>query len=160
MGHFVAAYFHQPEVPSKTAADKVLQTLAQAKWDNRETVRVRDGNPWIQVEGFWPDAMIDIGRALTGGAAGGTAVVIEEETVSGCFSYFRFRNGKFVFRYSKCEDNREQKGKPLDWEQKLFSGTDDDAVYSLGPIAKHLQLPGFEEAQPKYWLVEKSYRPA
>jgi len=158
MSHFVVAYSHQPDVPSKAAADKVLKALAEATWGGRETVRVRDGNPWVQVQGFWPDNMIEIGRTLTRG--GGTAIVVEEETVSGCFSYFRFRNGKSVFRYSKCEDNREQKGKPLPWEQELFSRTDEEAVSSLRPIGKHLDLPGFDEEQPKYWLIETSYRPA
>ena len=158
MSHFVVAYSHQPNVPSAAAVDNVLKALTNSKWDGRETIRVRDKNPWVQVEGFWPDSMVKIGRALSEGS--GHTVVVEEETVSGCFSYSRFRNGKFVFRYSKCEDNRELKGKPLDWEQDLFSRKGDDAVSDLAPIAKHLQLPGFAGEQPKYWLIEKRYRPA
>jgi hypothetical protein len=158
MGHFVVAYVRQPEVSLKEAVAVVLKALADEEWDGKLTVRGRDGNPWIQVEGFWPQEMADVGRALTRG--GLDAVGVEEESVSGCMSYSRFRKGKFVFRFSKCEDQREIKGKPLDWEQAMFSKVGDDAVYSLSPIAKHLGLPGFDGERAGYWQAEKAYRGA
>jgi hypothetical protein len=158
MAHFVVAYLHRPEIPTAQAVGDVLQALAEAEWDGKLTVRGREGNPWIQVEGFWPQEMAEIGRALARG--GRVAVAVEEETVSGCMSYSRFRNGKYVFHFSKCEDQREIKGKPFDWEQALFSKTGDDAVYSLSPIARHLGLPGFDGHGDDYWQAEKAYRGA
>lgn len=156
MAHFVVAYVHQPEVSLEDAVAVVLEALSEAEWDGKLAVRGRKGNPWIQVEGAWPQEMVDLGRALTRG--GLSAVGVEEESVSGCMSYSRFRNGKFVFRFSKCEDQREIKGKPLGWEQEMFSKVGDDAVYSLAPIAKHLGLPGFDGSSDRYWQVEEAYR--
>lgn len=134
----------------------VLEALSGAEWDGKLAVRGREGNPWIQVEGFWSQEMADLGRALTRG--GVAAVGVEEESVSGCMSYSRFRNGKFVFQLSKCEDQCKIKGKPLGWEREMFSKVGDGAVYSLSPIAKHLGLPGFDGFSDRYRQVEEAYR--
>ncbi len=157
MAHFVVAYVHSPDLVPKEAAVQIVKRLRSAEWDGKLTIRVREKNPWIQVEGFWPNEIKDIGRVLS--ADGLTVVVVEEETVSGYTAYSRFRDGKFVFYFMRVEDTREIKGKPLRWEQDLFHREGDEAVYSLSPIARHLQLPGFEGEQTGYWSIELPYKP-
>lgn len=155
MAHFLVAYAHRPGVSLREAIDDVRKALSDAKCDGKLILRGREGDPWIQVEGFWPQDAPRVGRAL---ARGSGAIAVEEETVSGCMSYSRFAGGKLAFRFSRCEGARELKGKPLEWERGLFSQEGDGAVFSLAPIAKHLKLPGFDGEAPGYWLIEEAYR--